>query len=380
KSLGIRRDSLTFDAIIQSYREYSQRLNLIEDLKEGRYIIARNPNGKIFRLKYYDVIAEEIWLSYGHVHLEVAIKVDEFHYHEVIEKTVKSKGEHIDVDYAPFFERFWPFQVSFQYLVKRNHPTSLKYQYSVTHTDLANILSIIFSMKSNELTTVPLVNMLQHFIAQPIRDKDVSQFIGILTGNNGKIPIIFKTDGSVIIDRRTLLLFFILMCGQVEASNFGAKGEQRMALLKQQAGSDFMEYLRGKLEEIGYSCLPPSTEICKREYDLLAFSESNQEILLAEAKFTDPSPSSFSAKTLIEQEFILKSRGLLPQVQRQQERHDLIFQNPKLFRERLGLKRDVQRYEVKAYFITKHTPLISKYGQVQVMTDKKFTEEILRPN
>ncbi|MGD0795022.1 MAG: hypothetical protein ABR958_05475 [Dehalococcoidales bacterium] len=376
KSFGIRKD-LTFKAIIQLYRHYSEQLKLIEDLKEGRYLLARSPKNKIYRLKYFDIIIGEIWSGYGLVNLQSPIDVNKFRYHEVIEKIVKTPGPLISTDYAPYFERLWPFAVSAQYLIKRNYSTALKYQYSVTPADLANILSFILSLKDNKLTAIPLMNLLKHFIKQPIRDKNIKEFIDMLSGDNDKIPIVFKTDGNIILDKPTLLLFFVFMFSQHLPSIIDISGPQRMALLKKEAGSDFEKYLRNKLEEINYYCLPPSTNIGGREYDILSFSESNKDLLIIETKFKDPSPSSFSVNTLIEQEFTYEKYGLLPQVIRQQERYDLLFEKPELFQKTIGLKHKIIEYTVNAYFITKYTPLIKNYGDVRVMSDREFIEKVL---
>ncbi len=377
KSLGIRNNPLTFRAILQLYKEYSEQLKLIEDLKEGRYLLARKPiKNKIFRLKYYDVIIDEIWSSYGQVNLQSSIDVDDFRYHEVIQKIVKSQGTITSADYASYFDRLWPFAVSFQYLVKRNYSTSLKYQYSVTPTDLANILSIILSLKDNNLITVPLFNLLKHFIIQPVRDKNITDFVNMLSGNNDKIPIVFKTDGNIILDRRTLLLFFILMHSQQLPSDFEPSGQQKIAQHKQEAGGDYEKYLKGKLEKIGYSCLPTSIDISNLDYDVVAVSESNLEIILIEAKFKDPSPSSLSGNTLIQQELVYEKYGLLPQVIRHQKRYDLLIKRGDLFQKKLGLKKNIQDYSVKAYFINKYTPLISCYGNVWVMSEKEFNIKI----
>lgn len=381
KSLGIRKDPFTFKAILQLYRKYTEQLRLIEDLKEGRYLLARKPiKNKTFRLKYYDVIINEIWSSYGLVDLQSIPNVNDFRYHEVIQKLIKTKGEEISADYAPYFDRLWPFAVGAQYLFKRNYSSSLKYQYSVTPTDLANILSIIASLKDNNLITVPLINLLKHFVIQPVRNKKFMDFVNMLSGNNDKIPIVFKTDGSVILDRHTLLLFFMLMYSQHLPSDFDVSGQQRMAQHKQEASGDYENFLKDRLQKIGYCCLPVSTNIGGRDYDVVAFSESNQEILLIEAKFKDPSPSSFSRNTLLEQEFVYEEYGLLPQVIRHQERYDLLIKRRDLFQKKLRLNKNIQDYSVKAYFITKYTPLISYYGDVRVISEKEFFEKELPKN
>jgi len=123
--------------------------------------------------------------------------------------------------------------------------------------------------------------------------------------------------------------------------------------------------------------LPTSIKIGGSEYDVIAFSEEKQEILLLETKFKDPSPSSFSAKKLIEQEFTTDKYGLLPQVKKHQERYDLLAQQGKLFQRRLGLQNAIQRYGTWACFVTKYTPLISRYRNVSVISDKDFMKTVL---
>jgi hypothetical protein len=378
KSLGIRKDLLTFKAILQLYKEYAEQLTLVEDLKEGRYLLTRKPvKNKIFRLKYYDIIVDEIWTSYGLVNLHSLPDVNAFRYHEVIEKLLNTQGTEISADYAPYFDRLWPFAISAQYLIKRNYASSLKYQYAVTPTDLANILSIIKSLKDDNLTPVSLLNVLMHFIIQPMRDRQFTDFINLLSGNNEKIPIVFKIGGNVILDRRTLLLFFILMYSQRLPSDFDVGGQQRISEHKQEASSAYEKFFKDKLEKSGYYCLPTSINIGGLDYDVIALSESKREILLIETKFKDPSPSSLSAHTLIEQEFIYDKYGLLPQVITHQKRYDLLFQKPDLFRKNLRLEANLKDYKVKAFFITKYTPLINTYGNVLVISEKEFTEKEL---
>ena len=331
----------------------------------------------MFRLKYYDVILEEIWPSYGLVDIKSMPNINNFRYHEVIQKLVSKQGTITTTDYGPLFDNLWPFAIGFQYLVKRNYATALKYQYAVTPADLANILSVIVSLKDNEVKTLPIMNLLMHFIKQPQRDKDFTDFIGMLSGDSGKAPILFKTNGDVMLDRRTMLLFFVLLHTQHIASSATPSGQQSINLHKQQAGTEYETYLKTKLEERGYRCMPRSTRVARRDYDQIGISESKREILLVETKFRDPSPSSFSRHTLIDQEFTLAEDGLLPQAIKHQKRYDLVFEKPLLFQAKLGLKSNITNYAIKAYLVTKFTPLMNSYGNVIIMSERQFRTAIL---
>jgi hypothetical protein len=377
KSLGIRKDARTLGTIVRLYKEYSDHLKMIEDLKEGRHVLTRVPPNSFFRLKYYDVVLEEIWPSYGLVDIKSMPNINDFRYHEVIQKLISQQVTITTTDYGPLFDNLWPFAISFQYLVKRDYATSLKYQYPVTPADLANILSVIASLKDNEVKTLPIMNLLVHFIKQPQRDKDFTDFIGMLSGDSGKTPILFKTNGDIMLDRRTMLLFFVLLHTQHIASSATPSGQQTINLHKQQAGTEYETYLKNKLEEKGYRCMPRSTRVAGRDYDQIGISESNREILLVETKFKDPSPSSLSRHTLIDQEFTLDEDGLLPQAIKHQERYDLVFQKPLLFQAKLGLENNIADYAIKAYLVTKFTPLMNSYGNVSIMSEKQFRTAIL---
>jgi len=377
KSLGIRQNARTLGTIVRLYKEYSDYLKMTEDLKEGRYVLTKAPPNCLLRLKYYDVILEEIWPSYGLVDIKSMPNIDNFRYHEVIQKLVSKQGTITTTDYGPLFDNLWPFAIGFQYLVKRNYATALKYQYTVTPVDLANILSVIVSLKDNEVKTLPMMNLLMHFIKQPQRDKDFTDFIGMLSGDSGKAPILFKTNGDVMLDRRTMLLFFVLLHTQHVASSATPSGQQSINLHRQQAGTEYETYLKTKLEEKGYRCMPRSTRVAGLDYDQIGISESKRELLLVETKFRDPSPSSFSRHTLIDQEFTLVKDGLLPQAIKHQKRYDLVFEKPLLFQAKLGLKSNITNYAIKAYLVTKFTPLMNSYGNVIIMSERQFRTAIL---
>jgi len=377
KSLGIRSDARTLETIIQLYREYSDHLNMTEDFKEGRYVATRKPPNNLFRLKYYDVVVEEIWPSYGLVDIKSMPDVNAFRYHDVIQKLISTHVTIPTADYGPFFDNLWPLAISFQYLVKRDYATSLKYQYAVTPADLANILSIIASLRDNEVKTLPIANLLAHFVRQPQRDKEFIDFIGMLSGDSGKAPILFRIDSDVMLDRQTMLLFFILLHIQHIASSTTPSGQQLIDSHKQKAGIEYETYLRTKLEDKGYRCMPRSTWIAGRDYDQIGILESEREILLVETKFRDPSSSSFSRHTLIDQEFTLAKDGLLPQAIKHQERYDLVFKTPQLFQAKLGLKSNIADYSIRAYLVTKFTPLMHSYGNVGIMSERQFRTEVL---
>jgi len=166
------------------------------------------------------------------------------------------------------------------------------------------------------------MKLLQHFMKQPMRDKNIKAFIDMLSGEKGKILIILPIKESVYLYKCTLQLLPPLIHSQYSSSDSEAEGHQRLASFKHKAGKDFEKYIRDKIEKAGYLSLSSSTEIGGLDYDVLAFSESKQGMLIVETKFKDPPPSSFSAHTLIKQELLLEEYGQLPEIIRHQERYD----------------------------------------------------------
>jgi len=115
-----------------------------------------------------------------------------------------------------------------------------------------NISSVIGSLDSDDLITVPILNLLGHFNKQLIRDRTSADFIDLLSGNNDRIPIVFRMNGSIVLDKPTLFLFFIYMYSQHLASDNYVSGPQRISQLKQEPSREYEEAFKKKLEESGY--------------------------------------------------------------------------------------------------------------------------------
>ena len=300
-----------------------------------------------------------------------------FRYHEVIEKIINESPTIAGRDYANLFDRLWPFAVSAQYFYKKNYRTTLQYQYDVTAVDLANILSIVASLRNTELTVLPALNVLRHFIEQPMREKSWKDFINMLSGHNNTIPIVSVINGNLVLDRLTLLLFLFILNTKFKDTFLDVSGPQRMAQLKTETGAEYERYFKEIMVKSGYSCPPTSLNVGGEDFDVIAVSEENKDILLIETKFKDPSPSSFSGYTLVDQELTYPKYGLIPQAIKQQKRYEFVGVNNKLFEKILCLKEKIQDYQIRAYLLTKHTPLISRYKDVQILSGSEFIDNIL---
>lgn len=206
-------------------------------------------------------------------------------------------------------------------------------------------------------------------LVQPKAVKSFEDFLNEYVSNSEKVPIMARVGDRIIMDRLTLLFFIIYLHGHYEVS--GAKrtrGSPRIHKKKEETGRTFEHHLRAKIAEYGYEGPDEPVKVRTFEYDIIKVSESKKRIILVDAKFRDPAPSSISAHTLVQQELLDPSQGLLAEAKRQLDRLKFFNDYPELFRERLNLKADWQEYEVRAYVVTKHVPLISRYKEIKIVS------------
>ena len=99
-----------------------------------------------------------------------------------------------------------------------------------------------------------------------------------------------------------------------------------------------------------------------------------RQIIIADAKFRDLAPSSISGRTLIEQELLQPNQGLQAEAERHKKRVDFFRSNLNLFRKHLHPQLPWDAYEITAYLVIKHVPLVSQYKDVQIVSLSNFLE------
>ena len=107
-------------------------------------------------------------------------------------------------------------------------------------------------------------------------------------------------------------------------------------------------------------------------YDIFGISERKKRIIIADAKFRDLAPSSISGRTLIKQELLQPDQGIQSEAERHKKRVDYFRKNPELFRKHLNPQAPWDEYEVGAYVVIKHTPLVSQYKDVRICSISDF--------
>ncbi len=367
---GNEQGKTLFESVYQQAKRLTKYLNFIDDLKEGRYIwIKGSGKPKALVMKYLNVI-KDVQKSYGLVSSESVKDISELFEFEDIQELVTTDVELAPgVDHADFLDSLWPYVLTLRYAFALNYRTAKQYRYECDASDVAALLSFFLSIPNNNTLIVPISNAERHYAVQPKAAKSFEGFLNEYVISGQKVPIMARAVDKIIMDRLTLLFFIIYLHGHYEVS--GVKktgGSTRIHKKKEETGRVFERHLRSKISEHGYEGPDEPVSVKTFEYDIIKVSETKKRIILADAKFRDPAPSSISAHTLVQQELLDPSQGLLAESKRQLDRLRFFNDNPEVFRECLNLKADWQEYEVGAYVVTKHVPLISRYKDIRIVS------------
>lgn len=366
---GSDRSNTTFDLIVKLGYRRSKHLNFIEDVENGRYKILQLPRGQtqVVQMKYllplYDMLK-----AYG---LAASGKLDSpdlFKFEDIDELVISDVDLEPGVDMADFFNSLWPYVITLRYGFGLHYRTSLQYRYTPARVDIPYLLGIFHSLKSKEPVFLPKENLSRHFsrYQEYTQGRTFDQLMAEYAESQEKVPIMVPVGNRVISDPLTLLYFIIHLHGQAIENDRLSIGRD-IALMKKK-GADFFEAkVRKELHEHGYTG-PDSVVKVKYEYDVLGISEAKKRILVIDAKFRDIAPSSISAHTLVKQELMEPKEGLLDETEAHAVRVDYMKQNLGMFKQHLKPVSDIHAYRIRAYVVTKHTPLISQYKGIDILS------------
>lgn len=369
---GHEKGEYFFESIFQKAKKLKEYLDLIDDVESGRYLLVSSPGQlRCLQMKYLRVI-RDVQKAYG-----IASSMGDlsglFKFEDIQELVTEDVELAPGVDLADYLDNLWPYILTLRYAFSINYRTSKQYNYKADSFDIAALLSCLHSIRSYDTVRFPVSNLQRHFKMQRYRDKSFEDFLNEYVKSVSKVPIMAGVEDSIITDRATLLLFTIYLHGHYVVSGKGQKegGRARITMKKQQAAEAFEYAIRENISKQGYSGPNEAVRIKEFEYDIMKISEGSKRIILADAKFRDPSPSSISGQ-LIKQELLEPDEGLLEEAELQLTRLKYFKENAERFRKYLNPQRDWEEYNVRSYVITKHVPLIDMYKDVRVMSASDF--------
>lgn len=367
---GSERSEAIFDSIIKLSYERSKHLNFIEDVENGRYKILEPADGemRVIMMKYLLPIRDMLKV-YGLASSgNLTDECDLFKFQDIDEQVISSVELKPGVDMSDFLNSLWPYVITLRYGFGLYYRTSLQYRYTPGRVDIPFILGVFYSLNSKEPVFVSKENLSQYFskYEEYAEGRTFDQLVAEYAESHEKVPIMVPVGNRVVVDSLTLLYFVIHLHGQA-IENKGLRNGKDIALMKKKSADIFEDKVRNELHKHGYTG-PESAVKVKYDYDVLGISGTRKRILVIDAKFRNISPSSISAHTLVEQELMEPEEGLYYEAERHKTRVDYLMHNLGLFKQHLKASRALRSYQVRAYVVTKHTPLISQYKNIGILS------------
>lgn len=368
---GSDRSETTFDLIIKMSYKRSKHLNFLEDVQNnGRYKIVQPPGGetRVIMMKYLLPVHDMLKVYGLAASGNLTDESDLFKFQDIDELVISDVDLKPGLDMADFFNTLWPYVITLRYGFGLYYRTSLQYRYTPARVDIPYIPGVSYSLKSKEPLFVPRENLSRYFSKYEKygEGRTFDQIMAEYAESHEKVPIMVPVGNRVILDPLTLLYFVIHLHGQAVGNNKPRNGRD-IALMKKKAADIFEAKVRNELHRYGYTG-PDSAVKVKYDYDVLGISEAKKRILVIDAKFRGMSPSSISAHTLVKQELMDPEEGLFYEVERHKTRVDYLMRNLGLFKQHLKPSGALHIYQVRAYVVTKHTPLISQYKNIGVLS------------
>ena len=373
-----------FRQLLEDVRKWSQDQRHLEDIRNRRIVFGRTKLGlKPLSIKYSRVIAE---LQQGHGVMnstKLPPKESLFPY-EHLEASVTPKPVDFSAmtDFTQILDSFWVLSLSMRYWLQEHHRTKIQYNYTPDLLDFTVFCGWLYKTWGRaELHIIPTEKLEKetrevqsHFDSQSDKGYSAQNFFNTYVDSTKLVPIVARTSEGIIVDYHTLLFFLIYLygCPDPEEPALKKRGEI-IQNMKGRVSKKFENWLREEIRNKGYEGpdRPIKVPLKGYEYDIIAISERRKTIVVADAKYRDMSPSSFTGYNLISQE-LLGDHALRYEADLQQKRTVYFRNNLEKFREYLNPKLPWGEYSVESFVVTKQTPLAHRYKDVKILRATDF--------
>ncbi|MBE9501304.1 MAG: hypothetical protein IMY87_02615 [Chloroflexi bacterium] len=384
-SEGTIDDMGKFRLLLENVRRWSQDQQNLEDVQNRRLVFGRTESGlKLLFIKYTKAFREfqkEIGLVR---HKELPSNESLFPYRE-LEATVTPKLDFATMtDGKEILERFWITSLQLRYLLQEHYRTKSQYKYRPDLLDFSVLfgwfmqtwgkdeLSIIRTEKQEK----DMADIQRHFDSQCKGRYSAQKFFSTYVDSTELVPIVARTREGILMDHHTLLFFLIYLQGCPDPEEPAIrKREQIIQDMRQKVGEKFENWLRQEVRSRGYAGPETAVVIGNWEYDIIAISEERNTIIMADAKYRDIAPSSFTGFNLLTQE-LLDNHALRYEADRQQKRLDYFRQNTVRFERYLEPKRPWGEYDIHSFLITKQIPLAHRYKEIKIFPATEFLKRV----
>lgn len=383
-SEGTIDDMDKFRLLLEGVRRWSRDQRNLEDVQNKRIIFGRTKSGlKPLPIKYAKAFAEfqkEIGLVSNK---ELPLIESLFPYKHLVATVTPELDFTKITDAKEILERFWPTSLQFRYWLQEHYRTKMQYNYTPDLLDFTILFGwLMQTWGKDELSIIPtgkqekeIVDMQRHFDSQSEGKYSAQYFFSTYVDSTELVPIVVRTPEGILMDYHTLLFFLIYLqgCPDPEKPAIKKRG-QIIQDMRVKVSEKFESWLREEVCSRGYTG-PEIAVIENYEYDIIAISEEKNTIIIADAKYRDMAPSSFTGINLLTQE-LLGDEALRYEADRQQKRLDYFRQNTERFKKHLEPKQPWGKYDIHSFLITKQMPLAHRYKEVEIIPATVFLQKL----
>lgn len=374
-------DSLEkFRELLEDVRGWSANQRNLEDLRTRRYVLYQTDSGiRGFRIKFGQVVRENQRAQGIGGQEQVASIESMFPYIDIeVAATPKVDPDQV-TDAADILLTLWPMSLQLRYLLRSHYRTAKQYDYRPDALDMTVLFGWCVGARGTDGTSIIPVDkeldeiqkIQAHFDIYATRPFSVEEFVRTYIDSTELVPIVARTADGFLLDYQTLLFFIIYLQGCPDPlSPASVSRGPLLDKMRAKAGEKFEDWLRDEIHNRGFR--GPKEPVNQRyEYDIMAICEAKKVIIIADAKYRDIAPSSFTGTNLIEQE-LLGEHGLRYEASRQQDRLDHFRNNLPDFEQYICPQRPWEEYEIRSYLVTKHYPLAHRYKEIRIVRAIEF--------
>jgi len=379
-SEGTIDDAGRFRLLLEDVQRWSRAQRNLEDVRNKRYIFNRTEKGlKPLSIKYTTVFAE-FQKELGLVSNKELSRRESLFPYEHLVATVTPELDFTKItDHKEILERFWTLSLQLRYWLQEHYRTKTQYNYTPDLLDFSVLFGwFLKTWGRDELSMIPtakqekeIEDLQRHFDSQSTRKYSAINFFNTYVDSTELVPVVVRTHEGILMDSHTLFFFLIYLQGCPDPEEPAIRErEQLIQDMRVKVGEKFESWLREEVRNRGY--VGPETAVTEGyEYDIIAVSEEKKAIIMADAKYRDMAPSSFTGTNLLAQE-LLGDHALRYEADQQQKRLDYFRNNMERFTKHLKPKQSWGEYDVHSFLVTKQIPLAHRYKEVIILRATEF--------
>ena len=386
-SSGYLDSTSQFESLLDLVHEWADGLRWVESLEHKRFALINFEGMRVAVAMSYENAIQELYATLGYVQRKPSESTRLFPY-QTVEQVVSETFERRQTGgWGDAIAPLWPLILSLRYVLETSHRGALQHHYQPDASDMSVIFGwyqTTVELGTNGIVpakdTVVQTGQYQQQFDELGLTKSGNEFIAKYVTNLQLVPIIVSSDLGWHLDRPTILLYLLYLHSQLERDTtvLEYRGRGLLDEAKDLAAIEFENWLRKELTSRGFECLEmplklPGKRHTKFEYDIVALSEIRGLIVIAEAKYRDPPPSSLTGDNLVTQE-LAGADGLATHARTQQERLEYFKDHLVAGTTGLNPQNPLYTYVIENFVVTKHIPLVHQYRETTIVRAFEFLE------